>query len=144
VDIKLNSAVKIFSLRPNVFKAEHVDGGIPSVEDNKIDFNDADFSVVVKETTVSSEKIDVAEANIIVSGGRGLKTPENYHLGKNWQSPGAGVGVTRCCRCRWRPHSNRSDRRQNSFMNMHCLRISGAIQHWPGSHFFKCIVAINK
>ncbi len=148
VDVKINSTVKIFSLRPNVFKAEQVEGGIPSVEDNKIDFNDADFSVVVKETTVSSEKIDVAEANIIVSGGRGLKTPENYHLVEELAKVlGAGVGASRAVvDAGWRPHSEQVGQTGKTVSpNLYiACGISGAIQHLAGMSSSKCIVAINK
>ncbi len=148
VDVKINSAVKIFSLRPNVFKAEQIDGGTPLVEDIKIDFTDADFSAVVKETTVSSEKIDVAEANIIVSGGRGLKAPENYRLVEELAKVlGAGVGASRAVvDAGWRPHSEQVGQTGKTVSpNLYiACGISGAIQHLAGMSSSKCIVAINK
>lgn len=131
-----------------MFKAEQVEGDVPSVEGIKIDFNGADFSAVVKETTVSSEKIDVAEANIIVSGGRGLKAPENYHLVEELAKVlGAGVGASRAVvDAGWRPHSEQVGQTGKTVSpNLYiACGISGAIQHLAGMSSSKCIVAINK
>ena len=80
IEVKINSAVKIFSLRPNVFKPVTIDGVTTAAENVSVELTDADFSSQVKEIVVSNEKLDVTEANIVVSGGRGLKGPENFHL----------------------------------------------------------------
>ncbi len=148
VDVKITSGIKIFSLRPNVFKAEQAESVTPAVENINFDISEADFSAIVKETTVSTEKIDVAEANIIVSGGRGLKAPENYHLVEELAKVlGAAVGASRAVvDAGWRPHSEQVGQTGKTVSpNLYiACGISGAIQHLAGMSSSKCIVAINK
>lgn len=148
VDVKISSPVKMFSLRPNVFKAEPADGGTPQAEKLNIDIAESDISVSVKETTVSNEKLDVAEANIIVSGGRGLKAPEHYKLVEELAKVlGAAVGSSRAVvDAGWRPHSEQVGQTGKTVSpNLYiACGISGAIQHLAGMSSSKCIVAINK
>lgn len=148
VEVKINSAIKMFSLRPNVFKAEKVEEKEPEIEKISIELNEVDFGAQVKEVTVSSEKIDVAEANIIVSGGRGLKGPENYYLVEELAKVlGAGVGASRAVvDAGWRPHSEQVGQTGKTVSPTLYIAvgISGAIQHLAGMSSSKCIVAINK
>jgi len=148
VDVKISSSKKMFSLRPNVFNSESVNGGIPKIEKIQVELTDTDFSAYVKEIAVSTEKLDVAEANIIVSGGRGLKAPENYHLVEELAKVlGAAVGASRAVvDAGWRPHSEQvgqTGKTVSPTLYIAC-GISGAIQHLAGMSSSKCIVAINK
>ncbi len=148
IDVKINSPVKIFSLRPNVFKSEKISGVTAEIEKLNITLNDEDFSAKVKEVTVSNEKLDVAEANIVVSGGRGLKGPENYHLVEELAKVlGAAVGSSRAVvDAGWRPHAEQvgqTGKTVSPSLYIAC-GISGAIQHLAGMSSAKCIVAINK
>jgi len=147
VDVKLLSDKKVITLRPNVFKAQIVEGASPT-------------EIVVKEITgvnlksrvtsfIKSEgKLDVAEADIIVSGGRGMKGPENFHLVEELADAlGAAVGASRAVvDAGWRPHNEQvgqTGKTVSPSLYVAC-GISGAIQHLAGMSSSKYIVAINK
>jgi electron transfer flavoprotein alpha subunit len=148
IDIKINSAIKIYSLRPNVFKPEKTGAGNVSVEKLNISFEDKDFASQVREVVVSSEKLDVAEADIVVSGGRGLKGPENFYLVEDLAKVlGGAAGASRAVvDAGWRPHGDQvgqTGKTVSPKLYIAC-GISGAIQHLAGMSSSKCIVAINK
>jgi electron transfer flavoprotein alpha subunit len=148
IDIKVKSPVKIFTLRPNVFKPEKTDPVNVDAEKLNIAFEDKDFSSQVKEVVVSSEKLDVAEADIVVSGGRGLKGPENFHLVEELAKVlGGAAGASRAVvDAGWRPHGDQvgqTGKTVSPKLYIAC-GISGAIQHLAGMSSSKCIVAINK
>lgn len=148
IDVKVTSPVKIFTLRPNVFKPEKVDGVTAETENLSVSFNDADFNVQVKEIKTSSEKLDVTEANVVVSGGRGLKGPENFYLVEELAKVlGGAAGASRAIvDAGWRTHDDQVGQTGKTVSpNLYiAVGISGAIQHLAGMSSSKCIVAINK
>jgi electron transfer flavoprotein alpha subunit len=141
----------VITIRPNVFKpAKSENTAIEIIKEDAGSFNlsEQDFSSVVKEMVLSSEKLDVAEADRIVSGGRGLREPENFKLIENLAAViGGATGASRAVvDAGWRPHSEQvgqTGKTVSPSLYIAC-GISGAIQHLAGMSSSKCIVAINK
>lgn len=95
-----------------------------------------------------SGKLDVTEADLIVSGGRGMKGPENWHLIENLAAViGAATGCSRPVSDEgWRPHDEhigQTGKTVSPRLYVAC-GVSGAIQHLAGMSSSKVIVAINK
>ena len=147
VEVKPKSGINVLTIRPNVFK--------PAVLENPAELNltvkevaAPDLKTRVVEIKKSDEKLDVAEADIIVSGGRGLKGPENFYLVENLADVlGGAVGASRAVvDAGWRPHSDQvgqTGKTVSPSLYVAC-GISGAIQHLAGMSSSKYIVAINK
>ena len=110
----------------------------------------ADVTVAVKQAlTKAGEKLDVAEADIIISGGRGMGDPANFSkLYEVADILGAAVGASRAAVDTWEeiPHSMQVGQTGKTVTpNLYiAIGISGAIQHLAGMRTSKYIVAINK
>lgn len=146
VDVKLKTEKKIFTIRPNVFPAEKINSDAVEVE--VIEVSEIDLSTKTIELKQVADKIDVAEADIIVSGGRGIKEADNFNMLENLAKQlNAAVGASRAVvDAGWRPHSDQVGQTGKTVSpNLYiAVGISGAIQHIAGMRSSKYIVAINK
>jgi electron transfer flavoprotein alpha subunit len=137
---------QVISLRPNVFAAEEVGGAGEVVA---LDGLTLSIRAVVKELLeAEGGELDVAEADVIVSGGRGIKGPENFALIKSLADAlGGAVGASRAAvDAGWIEHSHQVGQTGKvvSPSLYVAAGISGAIQHLAGMSSSKVIVAINK
>ncbi len=135
----------VISVRSNVFAAATGGAGDVTVIDT-----DGDVATSVQEFMArASERLDVAEANIVISGGRGMGSPENFaHLEAVADTIGAAVGASRAAVDTWEaiPHAmqvGQTGKTVNPNLYI-AVGISGAIQHLAGMRSSKYIVAINK
>ena len=146
--VEITTAAQIYTLRPNVFSAGAPGAGSAAVESFDAGVGEADLLVRATGTSISTETLDVAEASVIVSGGRGLQGPEHWHLIENLASAlHAATGASRAVvDAGWRPHAEQvgqTGKTVSPTLYVAC-GISGAVQHLAGMSSSKTIVAINK
>ena len=136
------------TLRPNVFRPEKrpvsLDVRTIAVEADPV------RQRVCGIETGERDALDVAEASIVVSGGRGMQDPANWHLLEELVEAlgdGASLGASRAVvDAGWRPHTEQVGQTGKTVSpNLYfAIGISGAIQHLAGMRTAKCIVAVNK
>jgi len=145
--VELTSAIKVIALIPNSYKV--VEAGVAAqVEDFSVETKASDFKAMIKEIVRSTDKVSLPDAEIVVSGGRGLKGPENWGLIEELAEL---LGAATACSkpvsdAGWRPHSEHVGQTGIAVSpNLYiAVGISGAIQHLAGVSSSKVIVVINK
>ncbi len=144
--LQINTEVKIVGVSQNAFglkenKAE------ATVEEFSPSLSEEDFSVNVESVDKATDKVTIADAEIIVSGGRGLKGPENWGMIEEMAEI---LGAATACSkpvsdMGWRPHSEHVGQTGKPVAsNLYiAIGISGAIQHLAGVNAAKTKVVIN-
>lgn len=149
-DVQIPSGIQFFSVRPNSFPVGAAAAGASAEAVNvSVSLTSGDRRVeLVSVVKGTSEKVDLTEADRIVSGGRSLGSAENFKvLDEVATAIGATVGASRAAvDAGYAPHDmqvGQTGKTVNPTLYM-AFGISGAIQHLAGMRSSKVIVAINK
>ena len=146
-DTNITTAKKILAIKKNAVD-QKMDGAKALVETFAVAIPESDFASKISATERATGEVLLPEADIVVSGGRGMKGPENWgmieHLAKTL---GAATGCSKpVSDIGWRPHHEHVGQTGVKVAPTLYIAvgISGAIQHLAGVNSSKCIVVINK
>ena len=146
--VRVDTSLAVATIRPNAFPRAGR-GPAGSAEECAVAFEQADTDGAITSIEMGEAgKVELTEADIVVSGGRGLKGPENFHLVEELAAAlGGAVGASRAVvDAGWRPHPEQvgqTGKTVSPTLYIAC-GISGAVQHMAGMSSSKIIVAINK
>ena len=143
-NVSINTPIKVIALNPNSYPVKEGEGSAEIVPLNVT----ATPRVNVVSTTQASGQVPLTEAEIVVSGGRGLKGPENWGMIEELAKVlGAATACSRpVADAHWRPHNEHVGQTGIAIApNLYiAIGISGAIQHLAGVNRSKVIVVVNK
>jgi len=145
-NVSVNTPVKIISLNANAYGV-YENGGVAGIEKHD-NINIPASRIKVTGTQKATGTVPLAEAELVVSGGRGLKGPENWGMVEDLaKALGAATACSRpVADAHWRPHNEHVGQTGGTVApNLYfAIGISGAIQHLAGVNRSKVIVVINK
>jgi electron transfer flavoprotein alpha subunit len=145
--VELTKPKKVIGIRKNAAVAAQVASAC-TVTPYAVQLSDSDFATVITSSEKATGEVLLPEANIVVSGGRGMKGPEHWgvleelartlHAATGCSKPVSDMG--------WRPHHEHVGQTGVKVAPQLYIAvgISGAIQHLAGVNSSKCIVVINK
>ena len=143
---EISTEIKLLSLAKNSYGVFENTAALTE-EDFSASLNETHFGVKVESVEKSSGKVTIADADVVVSGGRGLKGPENWNLIEDLATT---LGAATACSkpvsdLGWRPHSEHVGQTGKPVAtNLYiAVGISGAIQHIAGVNSSKVKVVIN-
>jgi electron transfer flavoprotein alpha subunit len=146
--VEITTDNKVIALNPNSYPIRETGNTEVQIEMFEPEIKESDFRIRTKEVIKSTDKVSLPEADIVVSGGRGLKGPENWKLIEELADV---LGAATACSkpvsdAGWRPHEEHVGQTGITISpNLYiAVGISGAIQHLAGVSSSKTIVAINK
>ena len=146
-NVQVNADTKVITFAQNSYEVVET-GGSAAIEAFDPQVSDADFSTVVNETNKVTGKVLLSDAEIVVSGGRGMKSGDNWgQLEELADLLGAGMACSRPVSDEgWRSHDEHVGQTGKMIApNLYfAMGISGAIQHLGGVSSSKVIVAVNK
>ena len=149
-DVLLTTDRKIIAVKKNSLEAQHDAGQTAEVVSFTANLTDADFADAPKQVIMQDQAggVLLPEADLVVSGGRGMKGPENWNLIEDLAT---ALGAATACSkpvsdTDWRPHHEHVGQTGITISpNLYiACGISGAIQHLAGVNSSKVIVVINK
>ena len=146
--VKLNGDPQVATVRPNVLAAPEPDAGATAAVEPVAALTDNVRAMVVDIAGAGKGEIDVAEADVIVTGGRGVGGPEGFAPVRSLaKTLGAAVGASRAAvDAGWIEHAHQVGQTGKTVTpNLYvACGVSGAIQHLAGMKTSKVIVAVNK
>ena len=146
--VQSTDAVKVITVRGTGFDAANAEGGSASIEDIDATTHISSNSTFVSQELTVSERPELTAAKIIISGGRGMQSGENFHLLEAIADKlGAGVGASRAAVDAGFVPNDYQVGQTGKIVAPElyiAVGISGAIQHLAGMKDSKVIVAINK
>ncbi len=147
-DVKVSSAIKVLTLSQNSFGIKDPSGDTPQIEDFKAEAVSEKSNIKLLSVDKITGKLLLTDAEIVVSGGRGMRGPENWNMIEELADVlGAATACTRPVSDEgWRPHDEHVGQTGKIIAPVLYIAcgISGAIQHIGGISSSKVIVAINK
>ena len=146
-DTTVTTAKKILAIKKNAVD-QKLDGAKAQVETFAVAIPESDFASKISATERATGEVLLPEADIVVSGGRGMKGPENWGMIEELaKTLGAATGCSKpVSDIGWRPHHEHVGQTGVKVAPTLYIAvgISGAIQHLAGVNSSKCIVVINK